>query len=73
MRDEVAGTVGQTMMKFLTDKVVELLASEARSPEIFRQIKAPNRRHAGSILRFGNAELAEKVRPRRGLPFATGC
>ena len=43
-----------------------------REREILRQIKAPNRRNTGSISRFGNAELAEKIRPRRGLTFATG-
>jgi len=44
-----------------------------RKREIFRQIKAPNRRNTGSISRFGNAELAEKIRFRRGLTFTTGC
>ena len=51
--------------------VVKVLRERGR--EVFRQIKAPNRRHTGSIPRFGNAELAEKIRPRRGLTFATGC
>jgi len=38
-----------------------------------RQIKAPNRRNTASMPRFGNAEMAEKIRPRRGLTFSTGC
>ena len=52
--------------------VVEVLRE--RGGQIFRHIfiKAPNRRNTGSIPRFGNAELAEKIRPRRGLTFATG-
>jgi len=40
---------------------------------MFRQIKAPNRSNTVCLPRFGNAELAEKIRPRRGLTFATGC
>ncbi len=43
-----------------------------RGREIFRQIEAPNRRNTGSIPRFGNEELAEKIRTRRGLTFAMG-
>ena len=52
-----------------------------RGGEIFRQklgedvlslFEAPNRRNTGSIPRFGNEELAEKIRPRRGLTFTTG-
>ena len=50
-------------------------AKVLRAPEreIFRQIKAPNCRDTGGISRFGNAELAEKIRSGRGLTFATGC
>ena len=51
--------------------VAEVLRDRGR--EILRQIKAPKRRNAGSIPSFGNAELAEKIRPRRGLTFATDC
>jgi hypothetical protein len=45
-----------------------------RGSEIFRQIfiKATNRRNTGSIPRFGNEDLAEKIRRRRGLIFTTG-
>ena len=52
--------------------MVEVLRE--RRGEIFRQIfiKAPSRRNTGSIPRFGNKELAEKIRPRRGLTFTTG-
>jgi hypothetical protein len=59
--------------------VVEVLRERGR--EIFRQklgegvlsvFEAPNRRNTGSIPRFGNEELAEKIRPRRGLTFTTG-
>jgi len=44
-----------------------------RERGVLRQIEAPNRRHTGSIPRFGNEELAEKTRSRRGLTFTTGC
>ncbi len=57
------GVVKQTVVGVLRE----------RGREVFRQIKAPNRRNTGSIPRLGNAELAEKIRPRRGLTSATGC
>jgi hypothetical protein len=44
-----------------------------RKREIFRQIKALDRSNIGNISRFSNAELAEKIRFRRGPPFTTGC
>ncbi len=65
------------------ETVVEVLRERGR--EISRQkpgegvlsvFEAPNRRNTGSIPRFGNEELAEKIRPRRGLTFTTrllGC
>ena len=43
-----------------------------REREIFRQIEAPGRRNTLRISRFGNEELAEEIRSRRGLTFATG-
>ena len=43
-----------------------------RDREIFRQVEAPDRRQTGSMPRFGNEELAEKIRSRRGLTFTTG-
>ncbi len=42
-----------------------------RGREIFRQVEATNRRNTGSIPRFGNEDLAEKIRRRRGLTFTT--
>ena len=44
-----------------------------RGREIFRQIKAQNHSHTVVFRGFCNAELAEKIRSRRGLTFATGC
>ncbi len=44
-----------------------------REREIVRQIKAPNHRHTGVLRGFGNDELTEKIRSRRGLSFATSC
>jgi hypothetical protein len=41
--------------------------------EIFRQIEALDRSNIGNIARFGNEELAEKIRFRRGPTFTTGC
>ena len=44
-----------------------------RERGIFRQIKAPGPGIPGVFWGFGNAELAEKIRSRRGMTFATGC
>ena len=55
--------------------------SRRRDREIFRQTalalrpsgaKAPNHRHTGVFRGFGNEELAEKIRSRRGLSFTPG-
>ena len=43
-----------------------------REREIFRQIKAQNRRHTGLFRGFCNVELAEKVRSLRGSSFTPG-
>ncbi len=54
-----AGLTGRRSVRTASREqpVVEVLRERGR--EVFRQIKAPNRRHTGSIPRFGNAELAE--------------
>ncbi len=46
--------------------------SRRRERELFRQIKAWNHRHTGVFRGFRNAELAEKIRSRRGLSFTPG-
>jgi hydroxyacylglutathione hydrolase len=44
-----------------------------REREILRQIEAEDPTNTGSIRGSDNEELAEKIRSRRGLTFATGC
>ena len=63
-------TAGRCPYNEVLETVVEVLRERGR--EIFRQVEATNRRNTGSIPRFVNEDLAEKIRRRRGLTFATG-
>ena len=44
-----------------------------RGREIFVRSRRRDRRIPGVFRGFGNAEVAEKIRSRRGMTFATGC
>jgi len=60
----------QTVVEVLRERGREILRQE-HGEDVLSLFEAPNRRNTGSIPRFGNEDLAEKIRRRRGLTFTT--